>query len=282
MIENFFNINPAVLHKTVSSDLLFPVYSLAYESVKANPLIRDEKAVEIKEILDHLSRPDGIWKDDMNHYRLILMKLCFDSLIKDYIWRHPMGTIVNIGCGLDTTFERLRTETVRWYDLDIPEIIGFRKLFIDETEKRRFISASFLSNDWYEKIRIDDSLLLFASGVFYFCNENTIKCFFSKLSAGFPTFELLFDVTSPAGLLLSNRKIRKSAKTKGPFLKWGLDDYRTITDWNPRIKFLGRYGLFHHQVFRIPLRYSIPGLISDAFSMQYILHLKLRYDYRRL
>lgn len=282
MDEEFFKINPAVLHNTVSRALIFPVFSIAKESGKSRSMLKDAKASEIAGIVEHLACPEIKCRDDLDHYRFILMKLCFDMLIKDYIWRHPSGTIINLGCGLDTSYERLNNASVRWYDLDIPEIIGVRKLFIEQTENRKFVATSFLSGDWFEKITFDDSLLVFASGVMSYHSENTVRRFLSKLSLAFPTFELLFDVLSPAGIRRANRTIRKKGLIKGPFMNWGLDDYRALLDWNPRMKFLGRHFLFDRYSFRIPLKYFIPVLISDAFSMHCILHFKVRYDYRRL
>jgi O-methyltransferase involved in polyketide biosynthesis len=282
MDEEFFKLNPAVLHNKVSRALIFPVYSIAKESGKSRSLLKDTKATEIAGIVEHLFCPGIKCMDDPDHYRFILMKLGFDMLIKDYIWRHPSGTVVSLGCGLDTSYERLSNASVRWYDLDNPEIIGVRKLFIEETENRKFVSTSFLTGDWFEKIRFDDSLLIFASGVMSYYSENTVRRFLSKLSLAFPTFELVFDVFSPAGIRRENRMLRKKGSIKGPFMNWGLDDHRTLLDWNPRMKFLGRHFLSDRFSFRIPLRYFIPVLISDVLSMHCILHFKVRYDYRKL
>lgn len=267
--------------ESINDSFLLPLIAIAHESRKIKPLLKDDKAIEIHDKLNNVIAR-RTQKDDLSHYAFIFRTIWFDRLIKDFIWRYPNGTVINIGCGLDTTCVRLDTGSVRWYDIDLPEIISLRKLFISETESRKFICSSFLKNEWLGEIMYDDAILIFASGVYYYYNERTIRKFFAKLSFVFPSFELMFDVTSPAGMRAANRLVRKAGMTDGPFLKWGIRDYRTILEWNPRMRFLGKYRIFHRAAGRVPLKCLIPSLVSDALSIQNILHLKVRYDYRKL
>ncbi|MEG3847795.1 hypothetical protein QT971_12285 [Microcoleus sp. herbarium19] len=39
------------------------------------------------------------------------------------------GIIVEIGCGLNTRFERVDNGQVRWFDLDMPDSIAVRKKY---------------------------------------------------------------------------------------------------------------------------------------------------------
>jgi len=47
-----------------------------------------------------------------------------------------------VGCGLDTRFDRVDDGQVRWYDLDVPEVIDLRKQFLAESERVTCISGS--------------------------------------------------------------------------------------------------------------------------------------------
>lgn len=262
--------------------MILPVFARAHESRKLSPLLKDDKAVEIEESICNQLGKIVQTRDSCRHYAFIMRTICFDRLIKDFIWRHPHGTVINIGCGLDSTFERLNPKTVQWYDLDLPDVIELRKFFFTESENRKFISSSFLDNEWLRRIVYDDSLLVFASGVFYYYGENTIKKFFAKLSFSFPSYELLFDITSSAGVRTTNRMIVKTGIHGMGLLKWGVKDYRNILQWNPRMVFLGKYRLFHQDSIRPPLKYMVQGLISDALSIEQVLHLRIRYKYRSL
>lgn len=45
---------------------------------------------------------------------------------------HPDAVIVNLGAGLDTTFQRIDNGRIFWYGLDLPDSIDLRKRLIPE------------------------------------------------------------------------------------------------------------------------------------------------------
>lgn len=52
----------------------------------------------------------------------------FDRAVRTFLEQHPDGVAVDIGCGLDTRFERTCSERgdngrVTWFNLDFPEVI---------------------------------------------------------------------------------------------------------------------------------------------------------------
>lgn len=265
----------------VSSRIFLPVLARSIESQKKNSLLTDHKAVEIHQQISDADTLFKAAKEDLIYYAIINRTLCFDRLIRDFIWRYPSGIIINIGCGLETTYERMKASSVRWYDVDLPEVIKVRKMFFTETETRKFICSSFLKNEWLDQIVSGDSVLVYAGGVFYYYNENAIRKFFARLTFWFPSFEIVFDVTTPAGVRAANRLILKNGMTDGPFLKWGLADYKTLLEWNSRIRLIGRYRIFNKGL-KLPLGFYIPAFISDVLSLENVIHLKIRYDYRKM
>ncbi|HBZ19782.1 MAG TPA: hypothetical protein DEO60_01525 [Bacteroidales bacterium] len=46
--------------------------------------------------------------------------------------------IKNIGCGLDTRFERIDNGKLKWFDIDFPEVIKLRGRFMNENSRRIF------------------------------------------------------------------------------------------------------------------------------------------------
>jgi len=208
--------------------------------------------------------------------------VCFERLIRYFIRKYPYATIVNIGCGLDTTYERVNNALIMWYDLDLPEVIELRKLSMNETINRRFISASFLDNNWYKYLNCPEHILFIAEGVFYYYEQKVIRAFFIKLSLMFPTCELLFDVTSPAGVWVTNRGLMKTGTAEMELLKWGLKNTDTILSWSPRLKFLGKYYTYKQEGITMSLKNRILGWIFDALDLHYILHFKINFDYKQI
>jgi hypothetical protein len=90
----------------------------------------------------------------------------------------------------------------------------------------------------------------------------------------------LFDVTSPAGVKAANRILRKAGIDNKYFLKWGLKNTDTILSWGPRFRFLGKYHIYKQKGISMNLKYRFLGLIYDALNIQYIVHFKIRFDYK--
>ena len=122
----------------------------------------------------------------------------FDDAIGKFISKHPLSAVVNVGAGLDTTFQRVDNGRIRWYDLDLPYVINLRQKLVPETGRSKCIARSLFDPAWYGEIRRPKKgVLIFSSNVFSFFQENEFKSFLSSLAARFPGGEALFD-TSPA------------------------------------------------------------------------------------
>ncbi len=219
---------------------------------------------------------------ELNRIAWIVRCTCFDRLIKDFIRRYPRATIVNIGCGLDTTYERINNGSILWYDLDLPHVIELRKLFINETMNRKFIACSFLDINWYRNIDCPERILFVAGGAYYYYEQKVIRTFLIKLCLLFPSCELLFDVTSETGVRTTNKVLRKTAIDDKYFLKWGLKSTNTILSWTPRLRLLGKYYTYKQEGITMNLKNRILGWISDALDIQYIVHFKIKFDYNHL
>ncbi|RZB14166.1 hypothetical protein StrepF001_39995 [Streptomyces sp. F001] len=59
----------------------------------------------------------------------------------DFLTEHPDGTVVEIGTGLNTRYERVGTGRARWFDLDLPDAIDLRRTFFTDTARRTMIAA---------------------------------------------------------------------------------------------------------------------------------------------
>jgi O-methyltransferase involved in polyketide biosynthesis len=65
-----------------------------------------------------------------------------EDTIQRFVSEHPHTTVVHIGAGLDTTFSRVDNGAIRWYDMDISEVIALRKKIIPEGDRNRCIARS--------------------------------------------------------------------------------------------------------------------------------------------
>lgn len=258
----------------VQKTLFLPLWGRAVESQKAKPKLIDRQAVEIINRIDLDVSTLYEKMDDLSQIAWIQRSLIGDRMIGRFLEKHPEGPVVNIGCGLDTTFTRMDNDRVQWFDLDLPDVIGLRKRFIDETERRKFIASSFLDEAWMNFIPAGGPVFFLAAGVFYYFEPDEIKDFLLRLLDKFPGSEILFDVSSPVGVRVANQKvIESSGLSESSNLKWGLENKKDILAWDSRLKLTGTYHYFRD--FRMSLRNILLGTFSDIMGIQYMLHLKL-------
>ena len=92
-----------------------PLYARALATRRKRPMLVDPKAVEIVDSIDwdfrRIAKPRRM-------AGCVLRCALFDVWVREFLQRHPDGTVVEIGAGLNTRFERLDNGRVHWFDLD--------------------------------------------------------------------------------------------------------------------------------------------------------------------
>lgn len=258
----------------VQKTLFLPLWGRAEESRKPKPLLVDEAALNIMTRVAFDFSPLTKNIDALTQLGWIKRSLFYDGVVKEFLTRYPDGTIVNIGCGLDTTFERTDNGMLKWYDLDLPDVIALRSRFLKESERRRFLATSFLEDDWLEVIEVGSNVLFMAAGVFYYFEEPQIKAFIVRLIDRYPGSEIVFDASSPLGVKICNKKvIESSGLGEQSRLVWGLKRTDDVASWDPRIRIVNTYYYYRT---RVPgLRNKAIGMVADLLRIQYMIRLRL-------
>ncbi len=258
----------------IQQTLFMPLWARATETAKKKPLLQDPVAVKIFRSIDydfqHLDKNVA----EISQISWIARCMRFDGVIKTFIERHPDATIVNIGCGLDTTYDRINNSQIQWYDLDLPDVIALRKQFLEETAHRKFIASSFLEPAWMDGIK-GNHIMLISTGVFVYFEELEIRKFLLEVVSKFPGAELFFDVTSPKGVQIANDVIQKSGIQFNSCFKWGLKDKSVICSWHQNIQLVNTYHTFKVEGLSLSLPNKIKAYFSDKLDIQYMLHLKI-------
>jgi O-methyltransferase involved in polyketide biosynthesis len=261
--------------KNVQETLFLPLWGRACETRKKEPLLVDTAALKIINKINYDFSTISKNLSEISQLGWVARSLLLDGIIKQFLKKHPDATVVNIGCGFDTTFERIDDGRIRWYDLDLPDVIALRKQFIKETNRRKFIASSFLDFDWFKKMEIKDSILFIAAGVFYYFEESQIKKFIVKTADLFPGCEIAFDATS--SVKMANKLVvKRVGLDEKSFLKWALRRAKVIESWDKRIFLLGEYPMFKSIRNKLNFTNKIITLLSDHLKMQFMVHLKIK------
>lgn len=268
--------NPAMLG-SVQKTLLLPLWGRAVETRKPHPLLVDSAAVRIIDSIAYDFSTIAAHISFLSQLSWVARSLHIDRTIHQFLARCPSATIVNLGCGLDTTFERVDNGRLCWYDLDLPDVIELRSHYIQQGPRRQFIAASILDDVWMNSLANVDSVLFVAAGVLYYFSESEVKTVLRKLADRFPGSELVFDACSPRGVKMANKRvIRAAGMDEDAQLKWGLTKAADICAWDPRFTVLAEYPKFHGIKRTFTLKEKFGTLISDALRIMTMVHLGIK------
>ncbi len=260
----------------VQKTLLLPLWGRAIETGKARPLLVDRTAADILATLDYDFSTIARNISPITRLAWIARSLHTDRTIRAFLARYPDATIVNLGCGLDTTFERIDNGSLHWYDLDVPDVIELRKRFIEESGRRQFIACSLLDDAWLPRVQPAGAAFFIASGVFYYCEECQIKALFIRLAEASPGSEVLFDACSPRGLRMANKKVIKAGgMDESAVLKWGIRQAAEMQSWDGRIAILEEYPLFRRFGRELSAKARWGMWMSDSLGIMSMVHLRL-------
>jgi O-methyltransferase involved in polyketide biosynthesis len=214
--------------------LLIPLWARAVEASRPDPILHDAKAVEIIASLDYdFGKFAG---GRASQTSCCLRAAITDGWVRQFLQEHPDGTVVEIGAGLDTRFERLDNGRVRWFDLDLPEAMEVRRRFFAESDRRKFLAQSVFDTDWIDVVRraSPGAAMFIGEGVLYYFDESRIKELFALLAKHFPGCLVAFDSHTPVSLAYSNRcdPIRRMRAR----MVWAIRDIEEIATWAPGYK----------------------------------------------
>lgn len=214
---------------SVSMTLFIPLCPKAMETNRRNPIIVDRKAVEI---IDQIDMDYKAYIRKRTYHSAIVRTYVIDSGVNAFLTSNPEGTIINLGCGLDTRISRVDNGKLKWFYIDLPDVIEFRRKFFNESDRIKFISKSVLDFSWIEdvKTQVTDNVLIIAEGLLCYFTEDEVKLIFKQLINRFPKAEMLMTIVHK---FFIGKNI-----TSGVKFKWGLERTKEILGIDSRIKLI--------------------------------------------
>jgi O-methyltransferase involved in polyketide biosynthesis len=260
---------------TVQETLLLPLWGRAYEMQKKSPRLVDENAVEIIKNFDYdFSEIEKT--QAMSQHGWVARSLHTDRMALAFMEKHPEATIVNIGCGMDTTFSRIDNGKIIFYELDLPDVIALRKNFYADSDRHKSIASSFLDTEWFEEIEVRDGLLFLAGGVLMYFEEEQIKRFFIKVADYFKACDFFFDSLSPMGMKIAKKQVlKKGGMGMSMDGGWGLKPVASLEKWDKRIKVINAIPMSKGMKKGVPLPFKIMSTITDMLGVCSMVHMRI-------
>ena len=218
----------------VARTLLVPLACRALESPRPDAIIHDPRAAELYQTLGggpHFLM--GMSRHDL--FATVMRVRQFDHFARDFLGQNPGGLVVDLGCGLDTRFDRLDDGQMTWLGVDLPEVIELRRTVLPDGERCKTIAQSMLEISWLDKVaRINKPVIFLAEGVFPYFSTADVKTLLMAMAERFPTGELVFDAAS---LFISRHHNRTSAvlKRSGTRIRWDAKNPQELETWGLRL-----------------------------------------------
>ena len=208
----------------VQETLFIPLAARARAARAKRPVLRDPKAVELSASIDYDAAKSG---RGAGGAVTVLRTLIFDHWVGAFLARHPAGTVVEVGTGLNTRFERVDNGAVHWIDLDLPDTIELRRGFFADTGRRRMVAASILDQTWPPVVAASPGPYFFvAEGVLPYLPEDQVTDALTRIVTGFPGAFVALDTYSQRTL---DQQHRLAAKRNIPARwAWACGDPRSL------------------------------------------------------
>jgi len=207
----------------VQRTLFFPLAARARETRKKRPLLRDPKAVEIVESVDFELAPIT---PGPTAFVVTLRTVIYDWWVRQFLAGHPGGTVIELGTGLNTRFERTDNGTAHWIELDLPDTIELRRRFFADTQRRQMLAASLLDEDWLPIVEQRPGPYFFvADGVLAYLREDDVAGMLARIAGRFPGAMIAFDTVTRMSM---GQELKMAAKRNIAPWQWACDDPRSL------------------------------------------------------
>lgn len=244
----------------VQETLLVPLLARAAQARTARPILDDPHSAAIADRLDYDFRKfNGAWRSQVG---CLMRSLQFDAWAAEFLAAHPAGTVVELGAGLNTRFERLDNGRVHWLDLDLPDSMALRRQFFADSPRRVQLAGSVLERDWLDAVRTLPAPYLFISeAVLVYLPLPDVRRLLCDLATAFPGSGALFDL--PGRKLVQTQERHDFLRHTQARLAWSVDSASEVESWCPGLKLedaadMQEVGRRYHT--RLPIGVKLMGL----------------------
>ena len=242
---------------TVQETLILPLYSRKLCTKLFPRLYQDETAERLIEKIDYdFSQAEKNARGLMQRFgALEVAARQYDMAweVRDYLRQHPYATVVNLGCGLDSTGRYCDNGTCRIVNLDFPDIIALRNQLLPAGERERNIACNLNDTEWFEKIDAENGAIFFASGVFYYFLKEHVRLLMVRMADAFPECVLVLDGANTLAVKMISKTWLKTAEIRDVDAYFAVSDAeREISAWDTRLNVTSRGYMFGYSDLKDP------------------------------
>ncbi len=266
---------------SVMETLMIPLYGKK-KAVELFPdLFEDKDCVELFSHIDYDFKEP--YKLKLKIGAIIAGTRQFDlaQSCKNYLKKYPSASVVNLGCGLDTTFSIIDNKKAFAYNIDFKEVIDIRNKLLTPKPNETNIVSDITNYSWFDNIDFNKNkgAVFFASGVFYYIKKEQIKDLIINMAQRFPNGKIVFDATNAKGLKKMLKTWLKPSQMGDVGLYFSLEDEKEILSWSDKIDTVvkkgymtgfrplsKKYGIIANTLFKYVDKNNLAQIIEITFK----------------
>lgn len=235
--------------------MLLTLYGKALDSRRPDSILRDHAA---EQAVQHINYDFGRLKVSRRDQKSAAVRAkSYDLAVRDFLDRHPLCTVLYLGCGLDARVQRLHPPAaVRWYDVDLPDVIELRRRLYPERAGIRMLARSATDPRLLDDVPGDMPVLVVAEGLTPYLRADDGVAMLRRITQHFPGGELILDGYSRLGVWILRRY--PPVKATGAAVEWAIGDPHELERAVPGLAFVNEWWFV--PVPEIERHYSRPTL----------------------
>ncbi len=262
-------------YEGVEDTLFIPLTARVNVSKKFPEYFFDPKALEMEELIKNKQ----IEKKSSEYTMVanVARSYNLDQMTEEYIKRHELCNIVNLGIGLETSYYRIDRKDSLFYEVDLPDVIELREKYIEVGENEKYIKGDLFKLDWCNELDTNLPTLIIVSGVFQYFHEEDILDFIKSIKEIFENTELIFDATNKFGIRYCNFYVKRTGN-KSAMMYFYIEDAEEFAR-KANCQLIECRGFYKDALKildkKLGLYSKISMRIADKRKNAMILHLKL-------
>ncbi|MBQ9068968.1 MAG: class I SAM-dependent methyltransferase, partial [Eggerthellaceae bacterium] len=148
-----------------------------------------------------------------------------DQMIRDFMAQQGRCNVVNVGCGLETSYFRIKPapDAAVFYEMDLPDVIEAREHALGSAENDILVPGDMFDFAWADCIDANLPTFITVIGVFQYFDEARVLAFLQEAATRFPGAHVVFDAMTSKAIKYANDYIKKTGNADAP-LGFFVDD----------------------------------------------------------
>ena len=186
----------------------------------------------------------------------------FDDEALDFLARQAEGFVVNMGCGFDSRWDRLRARVddparLLVFDVDLPAVIELKRRVFAVEPGYRLIAADVTDPSWLDALPSERPAIVLAEGLLMYLDPDAVRALVLALRDRIPSCELVAEVFARRwlegwrGRVLDRKLERGFDMDADARFRFGVHDGRDLEAWADGIEVVGEWSLFDERSPRL-------------------------------